>query len=312
MNVVDTDDAYLKRVFVEDSEVWVDQLQGRFWSFHTKLAMSKLFPILREKVEEKRELDWLWLPSNHLENLWPTSNSTRVRTKFQGGDFLPASDPAQDLSINLSGGGAERLLNYISRDERYRSAVSFDSVQVSLNDASGRLVEAVHRMGRFVVNGDIEYHLQFVNVIVERYRNLVNLCEQSTVNWEPLGDGDDFAGMSFTGHPISLRFSREIPDMKQFATSLFAARQPFRLWAMPEIGDDDVIRADAVDLHVGQSIRLEIGRQWMRIYLEPGGCGNAVVRLISNLQHRFDGKLDFYDPSLQGALDLRAPLNWVG
>ncbi|MGW3022758.1 hypothetical protein [Streptomyces sp. NPDC001221] len=306
VNVVDTDDAYLKRAFVDNSEVWIDQLQGRFWSLHTKLAMSKIYPLLREKVEAKRELDWLWLPSNHLEHLWPKSNSSRVRTKFQGHDFLPPSDPAQDLSINLSGSGAERLLDYISRDERYRSAVSFDSVQVSLNENSGRLVEAVHRMGRFVVNGDIEYHLQFVNVVVERYRNLVNLCERSTLSWDAIGQGD-FAGMTFSGRPIALRFSREIPDMEQFAASIFAARQPFRLWAIPEIGADGVIRADAVDLHVGQSVRLEIGRQWMRIYLEPGGCGNAVVRLVSNLQHRFDGKLEFVDPSLQAALDLRKP-----
>ncbi|WP_105975873.1 hypothetical protein [Streptomyces geranii] len=304
-NFVETDDAYVKRAFVDGGEVWVDQLQGRFWSLHTKMPMGGILPILKEKIESHRELDWLWLPSNHLQNLWPGSSSNRVKTKFQGHDFLPASDPAQDLSINLSGGGAERLLAYISEEDNYRSAVSFDSVQVSVRDSIGRLDEAVHRMGRFAVTGDFEYHLQFVSIIVDRYRNLVELCEHSSLAWSPL-DGSSEDGFTFSGGPISIRFSREIPDMEQFAASLFAARQPFRLWGIPQF-KDDVVYVDAVDLHVGQQVRMEIGRQWMRVHLEPGGCGNAIARLVSNLQHRFDSRLEFVDPSLQSALALPAP-----
>ncbi|MFF3290915.1 hypothetical protein [Streptomyces sp. NPDC003023] len=306
-NFVETDDVYIKRAFVDNGEVWVDQLQGRFWSIHTKMPMGGILPLLKEKIEDRRELDWLWLPSNHLQNLWPSANSNRVKTKFQGRDFLPADDPAQNMSINLAGEGAERLLAYISQKDEYRSAVSFDSVQVSVRDSMGRLEEAVHRMGRFAVTGDFEYHLQFVNIIVGRYRKLVELCEQSSLSWDQASDSPD-GGFAYSGGPISIRFSREIPDMEKFAASLFAARQPFRLWGIPKF-EGDVIYVDAVDLHVGQQIRMEIGRQWMRVHLEAGGCGNAIARLLSNLQHRFDSRLEFVDPSLQNALELRTPIS---
>ena len=38
------------------------------------------------------------------------------------------------------------------------------------------------------------------------------------------------------------------------------------------------------------------------MYLPHGGFGNSVVRLASNLQHRFDAILSFADSELQAAL----------
>jgi hypothetical protein len=52
---------------------------------------------------------------------------------------------------------------------------------------------------------------------------------------------------------------------------------------------------------------MDIGDRWMRVYLESGCCGNTVARLISNLQHRFDGALSLLDSELQAAMDARGP-----
>ncbi|MFD9924083.1 hypothetical protein ACFWXR_31955 [[Kitasatospora] papulosa] len=302
-NYSSTDDAYLHRIFFDDGEIWVDQLDQRFWSLHSTMPMRKISPFLHEKVESRRDLDWIWLPSAHLENLWPGAVSNRVRTKFHGSDFLSEDDPAQDLTINLSGRGAERLLRHISGDEKYRSAVSFDSVQVAISDPDlGRVNEGVDRMGRFAASGDLEYHFQFVSSVVERYSNLVARCEESSLEWAPLND----TGANLYGHPISIRFSRPIPDLDHFVNNLFAARKPFRLWGIPEI-QDGIARVEAVDLHVGHSLRMEVGLQWMRIYLEKGACGNTIARLVSNLQHRFDSRLTFVDPRLQNALSAKSP-----
>ncbi|WP_159040830.1 hypothetical protein [Streptomyces sp. XY593] len=299
-NYTTTDDSFLYRVHLECGDIWVDQLNERFWSLHTGLPMRKINPFLHEKVESRRDLDWMWLPSGHLENLWPGANSNRVRTKFHGRDFLDESDPAQDLTINLAGSGAERLLKHISDDVKYRSAISFDSVQVSLQDSDlGRITEAVDRKGRFAASGDMLYHLQFVDTVVERYRHLVQACEQRAVSWS---SNDSGVGAVAGGRPIAIRFSRDIPDLEQFVSSLFAARQPFRLWGIPEISGE-VATVNAVDLHVGHGLRVEVGRNWMRVYLEKGTCGNTVARLTSNLQHRFDSRLSFIDPELQTALE---------
>ena len=58
---------------------------------------------------------------------------------------------------------------------------------------------------------------------------------------------------------------------------------------------------EAVDLHVGQTLQLDIGSRWMRVYLYEGACGNTVARLISNLQHRFDGALTLKDIDIDAA-----------
>ncbi|GAB2961365.1 hypothetical protein [Streptomyces heilongjiangensis] len=305
-NYLATDDAFLFRVFADDGEMWIDQLGGRFWSVHSSMPMRKINPFLHEKIERRRDLDWMWLPSGHLENLWPDAISNRVRTKFHGRDFLTEDDPAQDLTINLSGRGAERLLRHISNDEKYRSAVSFDSVQVALSDPDlGRINEGIDRMGRFAVSGDLEYHFQFVDTVVHRYARLVELCEARAIDWSPAGpDG----GAIFSGNPIAIRFSRQVPDLEHFVASLFASRQPFRLWGVPQMSGD-VATVEAVDLHVGHGLRLEIGMQWMRVYLDKGTCGNTVARLVSNLQHRFDSQLRFVDPELQAALEIRGEEN---
>ena len=98
--------------------------------------------------------------------------------------------------------------------------------------------------------------------------------------------------------PIGIRFSRPIPDLPAFCEELFSSRAPFRLWGQPAITEDEAL-VEAVDLHVGQRIGIELGHDWMRVYLYAGSCGNTVARLISNLQTRFDGALALTHPDLQ-------------
>ena len=104
--------------------------------------------------------------------------------------------------------------------------------------------------------------------------------------------------------PIGIRFSRPIPDLPAFCEELFSSRAPFRLWGQPAITEDEAL-VEAVDLHVGQRIGIELGHDWMRVYLHAGSCGNTVARLISNLQTRFDGALTLTHPSLQDAAGLK-------
>lgn len=307
-NVEQTQDAYLFRVHVPGGEFWIDQLDGRFWTFHTGMPMKSAFAFLREHVERRRDLDWMWLPSEHLRHIWPGAVSRRVRTDFQGHGFLGDSAPATDLKVQLAGRDAEALLDLLAQDERYQSAVSFDSVQSHLEDPElGWVNEGVNRMGRFAVSGDsLEFHLQFVRAVMQRYRHFVELCEQKAIAWRPFDGEDDAAGGgTLHGGPLAIRFSRRIEDLPRFVAELFAARRPFRLWGVPEIVGS-VAEVEAVDLHIGQRLRIDIGASWLRVYLEAGCCGNTVARLISNLQHRFDSRLRLVDGDLQAAMTAQA------
>jgi hypothetical protein len=298
-NLEATEDAYLFRAHLGDQSFWVDQLDDRFWSFHTDMPVSDAYAFLRERVERRRDLDWMWLPSDHLRHAWPGAISREVRTNFQGDRFLDGDTSARDLKVQLAGRDAGQLLDLIAGDARYSSAVSFDSVQAMVVEANvGAITEGVTRMGRFAVYGDsLELHLALVRTVVLRYRHLVELCERRAIGWTALTEG----GGTVAGGPIAICFSRPIPDLDRFVSELLAVRRPFRLWGLPEF-NEGIAQVEAVDLHVGQRLRLDIGPNWMRVYLEDGSCGNTIARLVSNLQHHFDSALRFVDDELQAAL----------
>jgi hypothetical protein len=310
-NLVATEDAYLFRLLVEGAAdcFWVDQLNERFWTFHTNMPMVLADRYLRQSVSARRDLDWMWLPSAHLRTVWPNTPTRGVRSKFQGSQLLGQSVAFDDVRLKLRGNSADEFLNYLYKNPYIRAAVPFDGVEVALDDPEfGQINEAVDRMGRFAVSGDsLGFHLQFVEAVIGRYLRLVELCEQKALGWTGFDRGIVESGGQMMGAPIVIRFSRTIQDLEQFVDTLFSSREPFRLWGVPRM-QDGVVELEAVDLHVGQPLRIDVGEQWLRLYLTKGDCcGNSVARLASNLQHRFDAALTFVDPDLQAALEGIAP-----
>ena len=302
-NVESTDDAFLHKAVLPEGVLWVDQLDSRFWSIHTDLQIQPVRTFLQREIERRRDLDWMWLPSGHLRNIWPTAISRKVHTTFKGGRFLGSDSAARDLRVQLSGRDATDLLDYIADNDRYRSSVSFERIQASLIDSDlGQIEEGVSRMGRFLVTGDsFEFHAQFVRSVVQRYSNLVTLCEKHAIAVTSFAGDADGCGGRLDGGPIVIKFSRKIDDLDTFLGTLLSSRAPYRLWGIPEVRDN-YAEVHAVDLHVADSLRIDIGTDFLRVYLGHGSCGNTIARLVANLQHTFDGALSFVDPELQGAL----------
>ena len=303
-DVQETEDAFLFRVLTEEGHFWVDQLDPRFWSFHTDMRTDRASGTVNRWVSSRRDLDWLWLPSEHLRNAWPGSVPRRVRTDFRGKALIgSAGADTEDLQLQLSGRNAEAFLDFVGQSA-FASAFSYDGIETHISDPDfGVAREAVNRMGKFAVSGDsFALHTQFVSSVVTHYAKLIRLCEEKAIAWSPFGND---GGGSVQGGPIVIRFSRPIADQAAFLSELFSARAPFRLWGIPEITSDGTAEVEALDLHVGQRLRMDVGDSWMRIYLESGGCGNTVARMICNLQHRFDGALRMADPDLDQAIGNR-------
>ncbi len=321
-NVEPTQDAYLSRIFVPSAgEFWVDRLNRRFWIFHTIMPGAAAASWLTDKVESRRDTDWMWLPSSHLRHIAPSAAPHRVRTDFDGTSLVADGDAASDLRVQLTGSHAERLLDQISAMPEYRASVSFSSVEIHLDDPEfGVLREAVKRSGLFAARGDdFAYHAQFVRSAIGRYAEFVETAEAMALGFRQLpvaavvaqdfadeASLGDYVGASFTGTPIGIRFSRQIADLPGFCEEVFSSKAPFRLWGQPVVVGDQAF-VDAVDLHIGRRMRVEVGRDWMRIYLDAGTCGNTVARLVSNLQARFDGALWLTHPDLQIAASLQPP-----
>jgi hypothetical protein len=306
-----TGDAYIFKLNTGPGEVWVDTLDHRFWSFHTLAPMASVQPMLRRQVGARRDLDWMWLPSGHVGTVWPRGERQAVRTDFRGGLLAPGA-ATRDLRVQLRGRDAEQFLDVVSCRSEYRSALAFDSVQVRAEEPGlGVISELVSQSGRFLASGDsFELHTAIVGEVVAKYRLLIEEIESRRFSWLPItsADGGDSmardtvaedSGGTFQGVPILISFGRAILDLDAWMAEVFSAREPFRLWGRPVLLDDDSAEVEAVDLHIGQRFSVDVTRKYLRVYLPESSCGNTVTRLVSNLQHRFDGSLDIMDPAVR-------------
>lgn len=292
-----TDDAHLH---VVDGNVpfVVDSLDSRFWRLHTTAPASEAEPLLKPIIEAHRSLDWMWLPSGHLGNVWPNTEPEWVATDYSERRLSPRSDGIADLRLRVGGKDAGKVLATI--EERHGGAVPLSAVALRPTDPSyGTVHELVNRDGRFIAHGsDFALHQAIVRRVVDYYRRLVEGAESRRLRYVELPAG----GGRLEGAPIVLRLSRPISDLEYFLAQLFSSREPFRLWALPDMVTAQRAEVEAVDLHVGQRLRFDITPTELRVYLFEGGCGNTIARLACNLQHYLDANLTIVDAELDARL----------
>lgn len=302
--VTATEDAHLHRLSSPEGEIFADTVDPRFWSLHTRMTDSVVSRMVRPAVQRRRDLDRLWLPTQHLTAAWPDAERTGVHVAFDARGLDPGGATSATL-LKLTGREVGSTLALLSRlpDAGQGVLSSVDGVQLRVEDPdSGHVDEAVNRGGTFAARGDsFALHQAFVADVLRRYRTLVETLEERRLTFVPGSDPE--GGGELQGDVVSLAFSRPISDLQHWLDELFSSREPFRLWGQPEIDADGVASVEVVDLHVGQRLSIDVTVDGMRLYLPEGTCGNTVVRLVSNLQHRFDNRLTFTEPALQQLLE---------
>lgn len=301
-----TEDVHLHSLDLGDDVAFtVDDLDGRFWSFHSTSPTQLAVRALQAKVSLRRDLDFVWLPTEHLRQARPGSRPSFVKADFKGAATRPADD-IQDLSISVRGRHADQLLDTVSRNNGHGHAFSIDRITFPIEDNDfGYVEQALNRRAHFVARGDsFALHQQVVSDIIARYRAFVEAVEARAMRFRSLGDA---GGGTLSGAPIEICFSRPLPSIPALFDELFSSREPFRLWGMYNV-DDRYGECDAVDLHVGACLRLEAQSEFLRVQVHSGACGNTVARLVSNLQHHVDGALSIADPELDALFNLHRQL----
>ncbi|MDQ6613700.1 MAG: hypothetical protein M3083_02800 [Actinomycetota bacterium] len=302
--VQETDDVHIHQVETGSVRFTVDSLDDRFWSFHTNGLVGEARAILRAAVNRRRDLDFVWLPSAHLQAIERLGQTRWIKTEFRGQEYLSGDDDVNDLSVMVRGRRAQALLDLIATQPDHTYTVCLNQLGVlAADDHLGTVDEAVTRQGTFLAKGDsFPLHQEIISGAVRRYRRLVEMAERFAIGFDPIGDPDDPSGGQMEGGPIEFSFSRPLPDFDMFLSHLLSAREPFRLWGVPEKITSDFAEVEAVDLHIGERLRLEMSSKMLRVILRRGSCGNSVVRLVSNLQRHVDGALAAVDPAFQAEI----------
>ncbi len=271
---------------VDEHAMFVDTLNPRFWQLHATVPADDVDRLVRKAVGTDARLDTGWLPKSLLGRL--DGHHHHLRLAFDADDLLGSTGPVRRTRVRFEGDAPEGLLELLSSDATYASSTSVTAVGSRVGDPDVGMAQVVaDYRGAFVTGaGDFEVAANAIWRLVDEYERFVRGLESRYRSvFEPVAD----AGLRVDGDVALIDFEREV-DVDRLVVGLFTAKEPFRLWAVPRQVGDDEWTADAVDLHVGQPLRLELSPRQMRVILEPETCGNTLARLLTNFQQHLDAR----------------------
>ncbi len=286
LSVDETKDRDLLRLHSDGQDFWCDTSMGRFWRLHTTVAVDKADKLRDGLVAASPWLDNVWLPPSLLEQL-PERTETELETFSLSHDrtqLHTREEPPMDfdyVSMRVWASRAAETLAKLRKAEVFPHGVSIRSVKVraDADDPGEFCVSEYFHSGKVTVTGNsFDMHTSLVVHVVRLYRALVEKIE----NEFALGYEAD--AVRLTGNPVVVPVEWTLRDLEYAVSRMFASVEPFRLWGLPEKVADEHYRARAVDLHVGQTLTIDITRRHIVIQLPKGTCGNTVIRLLAALQ----------------------------
>lgn len=284
----------------EEVGFWVDVANPRFWLLHTKTNASPAGTALRRLVGHSPRLDTAWLPRNQLRSVQSRFKPFGFRLGFDERpfyrrevDMLELEEPTHKLNVEHAGVGAERIYQLLEANELTRRAMAVAEVAFWKSSGDGTQLMRLTRQGRLRSTGQsLDSHLQAARAVVRSYeRFIVNLELAFGLQFS----GDDSGGI-LEGRPLSIQTQK--PEGFQFQSlveRLVSGIEPFRILGTVDWRAEEVAWVEAVDLHTGAPLRMDLTPTWMRVYLGHGLCGNTLARFITNLQRAYDASLSYFD-----------------
>lgn len=295
-SIFNTDDSSLKKLNItaENREpllMYLDTSDKRFWIIHSLHSSSMSEKAILDLVSYNPSLlDFPWLSSTSLQQISKLGKETGFSLKFEN-QFLEKNDETyedklQKVSMRFWGGQSNEIINDLKNNPKIRQGISLSSVGIKYRTESGFIKENISYLGKFVaMKGDsVDSHFNLINKVKTQYSEIIKSIEENyrmdIVKME--------SGFKLTGNCMLIEFKKSIEDLNLFVDKLTSCNFPFRLWGVWDFLEDDYVKIKAIDLHTCHKVNIELTKDWMRIYLPQGSCGNVVSRLFTNLQRHFD------------------------
>lgn len=315
-SVMPTDDASLFQILGSDASFMVDMVADRFWLFHSVDAADVADAAVLGTLVQTAAADSMWLPSDFLHDLLavevPRGFSTsfdsdyfrrRSWGEYEGSwryagpsdeeadelDTLEDEAPLETLSLRMSGTQASLMLEAVESVEDLRQHLTVSRAKIRHGEESTALVE-VGFDGRALCRGpDYLQYMDLLRRILDPYSRWLQRVA-SDCTFRVLGEGP--RGLSLDGEPIVIKFPQPVPQAEAFYARLLSGARPFRLWGKPERQSEGYWSGTVCDLHGGGVLRMDLGEEYIRVYLQDGCCANTVLRLVTNLQRAFSSQME--------------------
>ncbi len=274
-----------------DDLFFVDTLNPRFWLLHSTASADDVDQLVRQHLLRDPKLDSAWLDSNQLRQL--DGAHRWVKSAFNSDLLEPGEESAEvprRLKAQVEIESADQFLDLLGSNPAYRAGAVLSGLGTFLSEPDFGFAQVVaDYRGGFISSG-WSFHLVAGMLwrALDRYETYVRGLEDAF----RLGTSAvEEMGLEVTGEVATIALPRAVDQLDELVDNLFTSREPFRLWAVPRQLSEFQWEANAVDLHVGHPLRMEISPEWIRVMLGPETCGNTLARLVANLQHRFDARI---------------------
>lgn len=280
-----------------DDTFFVDALNSRFWLLHSTARQQDVQRLLSRYLLPNPRVDSAWLGSRQLRDV--EGDHRWVKTSFSSTLLQPdgeGADVPRRLKAQVEIESADEFLRFLAESELYTAGAVLTAVGTVLHgDELGVARVVADYKGTFMSTGS-SFHLVAGMLwrALDRYEKYVKDLEEA---FRLEATAVDDLGLEIDGEVALIELPRRVDDLDSLVENLFTCKEPFRLWAVPRKVSDFQWEANAVDLHVGHPLRLEISPDWIRVMLGPDTCGNTLARLVANLQHRFDARICVPEPA---------------
>jgi hypothetical protein len=275
---------------------YIDIANPRFWLVHSMSASRAVDYLIDRLVAAGPELDRAWLPADLLESVSRMGSFRGLgldydRRAIPDVDFADPEAGVEFLKMQLWGNKAADVLGILRRHDAFPKETTLAKVKVKYwqdaAEADEFTLDDVKFDGKVTARGtSFDSHVALLRAVYDRYavavRDIEDHYRLKGAESEPL---------RMEGEPVTYLLDPPIADLGRFCDSVFSATPPFRLWGVPVFVGPDYARVDAVDLHVGSRLRVEIAPEMIRVYLYGNACGNSALRMYTNLQHHYNSEV---------------------
>ena len=270
-------------------EFYLDKKDDRFLLLHTNENGTQANYMINGMVNEPSyAFDHTWFYTDMLQK-W-TRDRGRADGKYKIEHY--GMFQKKPTKVKIEGGGARSIYDNILKMKGMSGRTSQKSIEIQSEGEQGIgkfVKDQISNTGCFsIMQGkSVEDHLHVVDGCKDEYKNVILRVEENMLGVKK--DGDSY-GMK--GNPFVIKFSKKISDIERFIDKVFNSKEPFKLWGARQKISEGYYGVAAVDMHEGSAVNFEIADDMMRVYLYEGSCGNTLARIFTNLQLRYDTRIE--------------------